>query len=274
VDVLEGSTRAHIARFITTPSAQDREEKFVWPEPFRPGSARLNPDALSEMQALRTLLRGYTDVSIHVDIYSSDNASLNAARADVIRSLLTVVPNLRYEMETHAGSPSRMEIVCRKPKLEVMVTGFRPIRIHCGSVQPITDSRGNIWLPDSPPEGSRVYAVHVPITGSADQALFRTHRFTTTGVLRYDFVVPPGRYLVRLLFAELFHGAGGKRQFRVEINDETVESELDVFTAAGGMHRALDRSYRISAKDGRLAIKLTSVIDSPILNGIEILAAN
>jgi hypothetical protein len=80
-------------------------------------------------------------------------------------------------------------------------------------------------------------------------------------------------YTVRLHFAEIFHGAVNMRKFNVEINGAQVETDLDVFAAAGGAHKALVRSYTATADaSGVITVEiLNGAVDSAMVSGIEVL---
>jgi hypothetical protein len=111
------------------------------------------------------------------------------------------------------------------------------------------------------------------IAATTDAALYQDLRYSASGPLSYQFVVPNGNYTVNLKFAELFYAAAGQRVFDVAINGTTVISHLDVFATAGGANKALDESYPVTVANGVLAIALTPVTGLPILSALEILTA-
>ncbi|HKW30234.1 MAG TPA: malectin domain-containing carbohydrate-binding protein, partial [Verrucomicrobiae bacterium] len=85
----------------------------------------------------------------------------------------------------------------------------------------------------------------------------------------YTFAVPAGqRYLVRLHFAEIFDNGAGRRIENVYINQHEVLTNLDIFTAAGGMSTALVKVFPGVTPDaqGNLVIRVVSTADSPDQN--------
>lgn len=114
----------------------------------------------------------------------------------------------------------------------------------------------NFSSPSVPPEtSSRVFA---------------TGRSAVEGSLRWAFPVSPGRYEVRLYFAETYRGAFkvGRRVMNVVAEGATVVEDLDVFARVGG-DKALVRSFEV-ASDNDLNVSLNAVTGRANVKGIEI----
>jgi hypothetical protein len=147
-----------------------------------------------------------------------------------------------------------------------------PIRVNTGGTA-YTDSFGQAWLADTGYLQGTSFSTASAIAATTDAALYQDLRYSASGPLSYQFVVPNGNYTVNLKFAELFYAAAGQRVFDVAINGTTVISHLDVFATAGGANKALDASYPVTVANGVLAIALTPVTGLPILSALEILTA-
>lgn len=171
-------------------------------------------------------------------------------------------------------------------------------RISCGDSEPTTDAYGRDWLPDQPwlpdaPWGCESWASQfagvpddlasrgftlTPVSDTSTPNVFRNFRYGRSR-LAYHFRVKPGRYLVRLYFAEPWYGVGhtadcsGWRLFDVAVNGVAVENDLDVWEAANGHHRALVREYSVEAAEEILSVTFPYVRSGQALVfGIELFA--
>lgn len=150
-----------------------------------------------------------------------------------------------------------------------------PIRIACGGSEQVGD-----FLPDSNMIfGSVNHAdstVDTSARNAAPAAVYQGERYGSD--FTYTFNVPRGQqYLVRLHFAEVFDDGTGRRIENIFINHRQVLTNLDIFSAAGGMNKALVRKFSNVMPDrrGNISIRITAAPDSPDQNakisGIEIL---
>ena len=82
---------------------------------------------------------------------------------------------------------------------------------------------------------------------------------------------------MRLHFAEIFYNSAGQRRENIAVNGQPVLTNFDIFSAAGGMNKAVVREFPDVAPDakGNIVIHLTATPDSRDQNakisGIEIL---
>jgi hypothetical protein len=144
-----------------------------------------------------------------------------------------------------------------------------PIRINCGG------TAMKYWEADRGFNGGSTLSTLSSI-GQADYAPQRVYQSSRTArSLSYGFPeVPPGRYLVRLHFADYSSSSIGQRRFNVKLQGVTAVTNLDVFATAGGANRALLVSFYVTTVDTNgVQIKLTGSTKTAyaILNGIEIL---
>ena len=90
-------------------------------------------------------------------------------------------------------------------------------------------------IPSSPWTGA--IDVHTPF--AAPKEIYRTRRI---GSVRYRFPMLQDQenssYEVRLHFIEAAFKEAGRRKFDVSLNDTKVLTDLDVYSEAGGDHRA------------------------------------
>ncbi|NOZ23258.1 MAG: PQQ-binding-like beta-propeller repeat protein [Planctomycetes bacterium] len=87
---------------------------------------------------------------------------------------------------------------------------------------------------------------------------------------------PPGKYTVKLGFAELTHGSPGRRVFDIKLQGRTVAKDFDVFKAAGGKCKAVVKAFEDIEVADNLKIELVPKQDrpeperAPILSSIEV----
>jgi len=105
------------------------------------------------------------------------------------------------------------------------------------------------------------------VTGTTASAVYGSIRFGMSG---YNLQMKDGAYDVTLRMAETYHGTTGKRRFDVKIEGATVLSNFDVFAAAGGKFKAVDRTFRVTVKGGNLDVDYTARVDKPLVSGISV----
>ena len=97
----------------------------------------------------------------------------------------------------------------------------------------------------------------------------------TYNSLGYTFTVPDMDYLVTLKFADPLYATAGKRIFNASINGATTTSMQNIDVAgAGGQFKPYDITVPVSVTGGQITIALTKQVDTPLINAIEIVAAN
>jgi len=152
-------------------------------------------------------------------------------------------------------------------------TGTPVHTINCGADEDYVDASGKKWTADKDMDvdGMTVIRTLETIPGTRAPKVYLTERYSMTA---YKFKVKPGKYIVRLHFAETYDGimAAGERLFGVSINGKVVLKDLDVFKEAGGPNRPLIREFRgIEVTGEELVIGFTVNVQNPEINGIEIL---
>jgi beta-galactosidase len=119
---------------------------------------------------------------------------------------------------------------------------------------------GGINAPDSPASGR--------IAVAADDAeLYDSFR---EGEFSYRVPVPSGRYRVTLKFQEPAAGAAGEREFDVQVNGKNMLRRFDIFAAAGGKLKAVDRSFDTTSPDGGILIEFHPLKGNALVSALSI----
>lgn len=152
---------------------------------------------------------------------------------------------------------------------------MRPIRIVARGKNYI-DQQGQVW-------GADRYFSHgfsVPrseqVTNTKDPEMFQSERF---GHFSYTIPVADGRYTVSLWFAETWFGAekpgaggAGSRVFDVYCNGLALLRNFDVFKAAGGAQRAVEKSFHGVTPNalGKIELSFVPVVNYASINALEV----
>ncbi|MGD1155450.1 MAG: malectin domain-containing carbohydrate-binding protein [Terriglobia bacterium] len=152
------------------------------------------------------------------------------------------------------------------------------VRILCGYPKDkYVDHAGNVWLGDRYYSGG-VTSSQPPqfLARAADMTLYQTFR---TGDFSYNIPLKPGNYELHLYFVETHYGPGSlsgggetSRLFDVLLNGKPLLRIFDIIKDAGGNNIGDERVFKdvTPAADGSLHLGFQALIDSPILNALEI----
>ena len=147
------------------------------------------------------------------------------------------------------------------------------IRIKAGATAAYTDSSGNVWLPDQGfVDGDVVERdSDMQVANTRDQGLYRSERY---GMSSFSYKLPNGKYIVKLHFAETYEDitGAGQRVFSFNIAGHDFK-DFDIWAKAGGAKRAYIETVNVDITNGKLDITFTTNIQSPEINGIEIIPA-
>jgi hypothetical protein len=152
---------------------------------------------------------------------------------------------------------------------------LRPIRIVA---QPrlVTDSSGNVWLPDRIANGGQIVKRTSEASGTTEPDLYGGERF---GNLTYSIPVPAGVYGVKLYLSERWigpempgGGGAGSRLFDILCNGVALARNYDIFSRAGGPNRAIVQSYHgiQPTPQGRIVLTLLPVKNFALVNALEL----
>jgi hypothetical protein len=149
-----------------------------------------------------------------------------------------------------------------------------PIRIVARNAN-VTDHAGQLWELDRYYNGGRQGSDAEIAAGTADPELFLWQRY---GTFSYRFPVPPGRYTLRLLFAETFFGphnrgkgGPGSRVFNVYCGGATLLRNFEIFKEAGE-RRAVEKVFHglVPTAQGRIEVAFEPVLQYPAVNALEL----
>jgi hypothetical protein len=143
---------------------------------------------------------------------------------------------------------------------------FTPIRINAGGPYYV-DHVGQPWSADTGYAGGASWISGGIVNNTSDPTLYLSERY---GTFSYQFAVPNGTYTTRLKFAELYYTKAGQRVFNVSINGQQVLTNFDIVAAAGAAVTAIDEAFPITVTNGQIAIQFSQVVNSPVVNAIEI----
>ena len=192
-------------------------------------------------------------------------------------TVVTPLPEVTMPKDTPAptvaSAPSVSSPPAVAPANAVPAPVSPPVRIKAGQFTALTDSDGNVWLPDQGfADGDTAdRPADMQIANTKDPALYRTERY---GMTSFSYPVPNGKYMVKLHFAETYDGitGAGGRVFSFNVKGQQFK-DFDVWVKAGGGQRAYIETVNVEVTDGKLDVSFTVQEDNPEINGIEILPA-
>jgi Malectin domain len=185
--------------------------------------------------------------------------------------IVTILVRGRSE-NAHSAAPMAASVV------PVVGGAAEALRISVGSLEPkYLDRSGQVWLGDR-------YFTGGAVIEKPDRTIFRTldpalYRKGREGDCQYDIPLKPGVYELHLHFAELARrGISGiteenERVFAVSMNGTPILPFFDIVGDAPGSETADERVFKdvSPAPDGRLHLRFSSLTNSPLLSGIEVL---
>lgn len=89
-------------------------------------------------------------------------------------------------------------------------------------------------------------------------------------MVKYFVRLPNGFYNIKLMFAENYFNASGKRIFDVYVQGKLLVDNLDLYNVAGSKSAYNIALMDVEVTDGLLDIHFASEIENPLINGISI----
>jgi Malectin domain len=152
------------------------------------------------------------------------------------------------------------------------------VRINCGGtstyIDPLTN---NVWAADvNFQNGSRYTVCPAEIFNTSIDTVFCSERWFGGGQGingTYTIPVVPGRYTIRLLFAELYFNTPGSRIFNVYLQSRIIRRNLDIRAVTGGRNISLSvpAIATVSSLDPNVRVTLQTVAQNAKISGIEII---
>ena len=132
------------------------------------------------------------------------------------------------------------------------------------------DKTGTDWSWDAGYSGGEQTRSWSGISGTSDPELFQHERNGKD--FSYTLPVLPGKYQVRLKFAETAVQKKGERVFDVLLNGKKVLAGFDILQEAGGANKALEKTFRDITPDaqGQITLQFVASIQNAKVCAIEI----
>ncbi len=148
-----------------------------------------------------------------------------------------------------------------------------PVRINVGGNATNGFLGDSLWNPANDygyENGSRqTISQGWDIANTTDDQVYRDF---IKDIATYRVRVPNGIYTVTLMFSENEHQSANQRVFDVQVEDQTVVQDLDIFQQAGARTAYNVTTEHVSVSDERLDVHFSDAhFNPPVLNGIEIL---
>lgn len=133
------------------------------------------------------------------------------------------------------------------------------VRIKAGDISGYTTSDHERYGSDMYFVGGEGKGIDPPDTPAAKHTVVsandpRLYDSFREGDFSYRIPVPEGRYRIALRFVEPTANTAGERVFDVDVDGKSVLKGLDVFAAAGGRDKGVERTFEAATKDGTLVI--------------------
>jgi beta-galactosidase len=133
------------------------------------------------------------------------------------------------------------------------------VRIKCGDISGYVTPEGIRYGSDLYFVGGDGLGINPPDTKQTDRrsavagdpGLYDSYR---EGAVSYRVPVPNGRYRITAHFLEPEATSSGERVFDVRANGVTVLKDFDVFAAAGGRLKAVDRTFEAPTSNGMIVL--------------------
>jgi len=110
-----------------------------------------------------------------------------------------------------------------------------------------------------------------PIGGTNDDPLYQSLRFVREGSFAYRFEAPAaGTYQVTLYLMAPELSGPGKIIMDVRAEGAVVLNDMNVSAVAGGIYRALTRTFNVSVVDGRLDLSFAVVNKAAVVSAISV----
>lgn len=149
------------------------------------------------------------------------------------------------------------------------------VRIKAGDIAGYVAQDGNRYGSDMYFDGGEGKGLSPPDTpekervtvAGTDGSLYDSFR---EGDFSYHIPVPAGSYEVALKFVEPSARAAGQRVFDVIANGEIVLGHFDIFAAAGGKLKTIDRMFEVEASGGVINIRFQPVRGEAIVSALSV----
>jgi beta-galactosidase len=149
------------------------------------------------------------------------------------------------------------------------------VRIKAGDISGYVSRDGRRYGSDAYFTGGRGQAIDAPDTPAERRAQIvaddaRLYDSFREGDFSYLVPVPRGHYRVTLSFAEPRANGPGERVFDVDVNGATALKDVDVFAAAGGKLKGVERAFDVTSDAQDLLIAFRSKRSGAVVSALSI----
>ncbi len=146
------------------------------------------------------------------------------------------------------------------------------------------DDQGTLWL-EYPPAADPSPALDIRVEGETRPFRLHTSRVAGSlpwvgasgleGLRKITLAFPKGTLsqpecLVQLIFLDPNSESAGQRRFRIKIQGQTVEEDLDIVREARRPLQVLMRAYSCVASDDTITVDLEAIAGDPVLCGLRV----
>jgi hypothetical protein len=132
-----------------------------------------------------------------------------------------------------------------------------------------TDGSGQVWVTDQQFTGGGTYSTTAPIDNTTSDILFQNERTGTN--FSYAIAVANGSYEVDLGMAEIYWNGANSRIFSVTGEGQSLLSNYDLWSDAGGKNKAVVKKFTVNVTDGILNLNFSASKDQAKVDFIKVI---
>jgi beta-galactosidase len=149
------------------------------------------------------------------------------------------------------------------------------VRIKAGDISGYVTKAGQRYGSDTYFSGGVAGAINPPDTRASeriavaadDPGIYDSFR---EGAFAYRVPVPSGRYRVTLKFEEPSAREAGAREFNVLVDGKIILRSFDIFSAAGGSLKGVDRAFDWTSRDNTMLIEFVPLKGAALVSALSI----
>jgi beta-galactosidase len=149
------------------------------------------------------------------------------------------------------------------------------VRIKAGDISGYLTRAGQRYGSDTYFTGGKAGSINPPDTWTSeriavaadDPGIYDSFR---EGAFAYRVPVPSGRYRVTLKFEEPSATEAGMREFNVLVNGKIILKRFDIFAAAGGALKGIDRAFDSTLRGNDMLIEFVPLKGAAIVSSVSI----
>jgi beta-galactosidase len=149
------------------------------------------------------------------------------------------------------------------------------VRIKAGDISGYFTKTGQRYGSDAYFSGGVAGSINPPDTRASesvavaadDPGIYDSFR---AGAFAYRVPVPSGRYRVTLKFEEPSAREARAREFNVLVNGKVILRRFDIFSAAGGSLKGIDRAFDLTSRDNTMLIEFVPLRGAALVSALSI----